>query len=410
MKLSLIVCIYNTPKEYFESSLKSVYHSTLKDFEVIVIDDGSTVDYSEIVKKYNPVYVKTENRGQLAARLFGLMLAKGEYVAFFDSDDTVSFNYHMPMVREAIESGADIVLNDWAFHTDTFRGYCKADATITQSLLVEGDDILKFFTSNEGKQHSYFVLWNKVFKRDLLMRAKAEIEATDAIMHRLTYSEDVLISFFAFKLAKKLTNVHTGYYFYRVHSQQIVNVENIDKLKAQIDMMSTTFSLMLDNVGDNSHSEEIKKGLLGWKQFMSRTHYSYAKSSKNQELFDYICEKYDVSRLKEATLKDSVSYVTSGLLGQNFEEIDNVLWQIYEKNTPLDVCYNKKDAYVAGAIEYLGKHEDRIIAYSKDAKITVPKQNISLKTRILHSKFVCTLGMVLFKKGSKTRAFLKKHF
>ena len=62
MKLSLIVCIYNTPKEYFESSLKSVYHSTLKDFEVIVIDDGSTVDYSEIVKKYNPVYVKTENR------------------------------------------------------------------------------------------------------------------------------------------------------------------------------------------------------------------------------------------------------------------------------------------------------------------------------------------------------------
>lgn len=410
MKLSLIACVYNTPKEYFESSLKSVYNSTLKDFEVIVVDDGSDIDYSEIIKKYNPVYVKTENRGQLAARLFGLTLASGDYVAFFDADDTVSFNYHMPMVREAQTTGADIVLNDWAFNTDTFKGYCKGDDTISREVSCEGDDVLKLFASAEGKHHSHFVLWNKVFSRKTLLLAKAELEKTDAIMHRLTYSEDVLICFFAFKNAKKLKNVHTGYYFYRIHSSQIVNVENADKLKAQIDMMSKTLSLMLENIGQNAHSEEIAKNLKSWRELMARTHYSYAKSSKSTELFEYISEKYGVARLKSAGLGDSASYMATGVLGDNFEKIDEALYEIYKAETPLDVCYDRKDAYVSGVIDYLGKNEGRIIAYSKDAKLTVPKQSIKLTTRILHSKILYTIGMVLFKKGSKTRAFFKRHF
>ena len=105
MKLSIVICIYNTEKEYLVQCLKSIRNSTLKndEYEIVVIDDGSTEDYSKIIKKYDPVCVKTPNRGLLSARLLGVMVAKGEYIAFCDSDDTVSFNYYAPMLKKAYE-------------------------------------------------------------------------------------------------------------------------------------------------------------------------------------------------------------------------------------------------------------------------------------------------------------------
>ena len=102
MKLSVIVCLYNTKKEYLDKCLRSIRESTLKndEYELLVIDDGSSESYDEIIKKYNPVYVKTPNRGLLSARLYGIMIAKGEYIAFCDSDDSVSFNYYKPIFAE----------------------------------------------------------------------------------------------------------------------------------------------------------------------------------------------------------------------------------------------------------------------------------------------------------------------
>ena len=48
MKLSVIICVYNTEKQYFEECLKSIRKSTLKDYEILVIDDGSNIDYSDV--------------------------------------------------------------------------------------------------------------------------------------------------------------------------------------------------------------------------------------------------------------------------------------------------------------------------------------------------------------------------
>ena len=64
MKLSIIVCLYNTNRKYFEDCLFSITNSTLnkKDYEILVIDDGSDSDYSDITEKYGARLIKTENR------------------------------------------------------------------------------------------------------------------------------------------------------------------------------------------------------------------------------------------------------------------------------------------------------------------------------------------------------------
>ncbi len=410
MKLSIIVCLYNTKKEYFDECLKSIRQSSLKkeDYELIVIDDGSSQRYDEILKKYDPVYVKTDNRGLMATRLFGIMIAKGEYIAFCDADDTVSFNYHAPMLKKAYKENADIVINDWAFDTHATKYACGDDRTIKEDLCFEGDEILRFFASGEGRAHSYFVQWNKMFKRSLLLLAKAELEKTDAVTNKpFTFSEDALSNFFAMKYAKKLVNTHTGYYFYRVHDAQSVSTNGEIGLKNEIDQMALTFDIMLSHLPQNEYTSEMKENIESWRAYMARKHYSYAKNQKHEEAFDYIKEKYKQEKLEISRVKDSTVYIGTRLLGENFNDIDRELYRVYKSTEPINVVYDKKDKYVAGVIDYLINEEGKALSSTSNKIVIVPKRKIKARNRILHNKLVCLVGISLFKKGSKMRAILK---
>lgn len=409
MRLSVIVCVYNTEKKYFEECLKSIRNSTLKDYEILVIDDGSTIDYADIIAKYEPRYVKTDNRGLFASRMFALTIANGDYVAFVDSDDTVSFNYHLPMLDKAKVLDLDVVINDWAFHTEKTRYFCANDPLISEDVAVKGDDVLMEFVRYEGRVHSYFVHWNKVTKRSTLLKAKSELEKTDIIMHRHTYSEDALINFFVFKNAKRVSNIHTGYYFYRVHEDQSINASSRDKLAKQIDDMTRSFDIMLANIGKHMYASEIKYGILKWRELMSRTHYTYAKTNKHTDLYEYIKERYQVEKLQTSTKKDGELYQKNQLLGDNFLDIDKALRKIYFTNSNVTVIYDKSDEYVARTMKYIErmKHD---VTDTERKTLMVPKKIISAKNRFLHNHFIYSVGMLLFKKGSRARAFLKSKF
>ncbi|MBR2024574.1 MAG: glycosyltransferase family 2 protein, partial [Clostridia bacterium] len=387
MKLSVIICVYNTEKQYFEECLKSVRNSTLKDYEILVIDDGSTIDYTDVIKKYEPRYVKTENRGLFASRLFAISIAKGDYVTFVDSDDTVTFNYHQPMLNAAINLNCDVVINDWAFHTERTRYFCVNDPLICEDVTITGDECLKELVGQEGRAHSYFVHWNKLTKKSVLLKAKEELESTDIIMHRHTYSEDAIINFFVFRNAKKVINIHTGYYFYRIHNDQSVNASNKDKLIAQIDDMSRSFDIMLCNIGKNMYAKEIKYSILKWRALMSRTHYSYAKAGKHKELYGYIKDKYKVETLQTSTKKDGELYAKTKLLGDNFLEIDKCLRKIYFTDANVTVMYDKSDLYVVRTMKYIERLK-RNVKETEQKTLFVPKRIISAKNRFLHNPLV----------------------
>lgn len=407
MKLSVIICVYNTDREKLNACLNSIYSSTLKDFEVILVDDGSDIDYFDIVEKYHPVYAKTSNRGHLAARTYGLMLASGDYVAYLDSDDSVTVNYHAPMIDCAVESQCDIVVNDWAFKTASSIAYCENDTTINSDFQLEGDEILMKYSHHCGKQHAYFVLWNKIFKRELLLKAKEEIEKTDVIMKKMTYSEDMLITFFACKHAKKMKNIHTGYYFYNVHEGQSVLANTSEKIKEQADLITKNFKIMSRSIGENKYAEQIAKNINEWKLMMSRTHYSYAKAQNDDELSSFIKEAYNVENLVPATANDSSDYAATGLLGSNFIGIDNVLRWIYKKGDGVSVNYDKNDKYICSTLDYFAKKRGINVIFDKHGELSIPKREISIKNRILHSKLAYSIGMKLFPKGSKLRNKLK---
>jgi glycosyltransferase involved in cell wall biosynthesis len=89
-RVSVIIPAYNTAK-YIAATLDSVFRQTYRDFEVIVINDGSPDSdiFEQAIQPYREriVYLKQENRGPAAARNLGILKARGEYIAFLDSDD-----------------------------------------------------------------------------------------------------------------------------------------------------------------------------------------------------------------------------------------------------------------------------------------------------------------------------------
>jgi len=116
-KVSIIVPVYNVEK-YLEKCLDSIVNQTLKDIEIIVVNDGTKDNSQEIIDKYVKKYPKKvkgyikENGGLSSARNYGLKYANGEYIAFVDSDDYVELDMFEKMYNKAINNNYDIVVCD----------------------------------------------------------------------------------------------------------------------------------------------------------------------------------------------------------------------------------------------------------------------------------------------------------
>lgn len=112
-KISIVIPVYNTEK-YLEKCISSVLSSTLKDVEVILIDDGSTDDSlricDEFAQKDNRIIVLHQpNQGVSVARNIGIDNAKGEWLAFVDSDDYIFPDYYKDLIQVAEDNHVDIV-------------------------------------------------------------------------------------------------------------------------------------------------------------------------------------------------------------------------------------------------------------------------------------------------------------
>lgn len=121
MKLSIIVPVYNMAADgKLEYCLESLVHQTLENYEIIAVDDASTDNSFEILKRYEKEYpdrfraVRSEvNKRQGGAKNIGLSLAKGEWIGFIDSDDWITPDMYEKLLKKAEETGADMVGCDY---------------------------------------------------------------------------------------------------------------------------------------------------------------------------------------------------------------------------------------------------------------------------------------------------------
>ena len=119
--VSIIIPVYNV-EDYIEDTLASVLNQTYRDFEVILVDDGSvdrSIEYAErVFQKYNfnkYIILKEKNSGQGIARNYGMDFARGDWIFFMDSDDLLNKRTLEIMTSKLIDSQTDMVFCGFSF-------------------------------------------------------------------------------------------------------------------------------------------------------------------------------------------------------------------------------------------------------------------------------------------------------
>ena len=163
MKISVIVPVYNVEK-YLRKCLDSLVNQTFKDYEVILVNDGSTDNSANIINEYLSKYpfikcFKKENGGMSSARNVGLDNASGEYLAFVDSDDFVEIFFLEKLYQKAIETESDVVVcNYHALNEEEKR-------TINCHMMFSPEDKREYLLSPP-------MVWNKLIKRNIFEKIR----------------------------------------------------------------------------------------------------------------------------------------------------------------------------------------------------------------------------------------------
>lgn len=166
VKVSVIIPVYNV-EEYIDKCLKSLINQTLKEIEIIVVNDGSPDNSQKIIDKYVKKYpekVKSfikENGGQGSARNYGLLQANGEYIAYVDSDDWVETNMLEEMYNKAISDNSDVVV-------------CGNNVVSMNGEIIKVEPAVIYNDTNLDILFGKMAVWNKIYKKELLLKNKIE--------------------------------------------------------------------------------------------------------------------------------------------------------------------------------------------------------------------------------------------
>lgn len=213
-KVSVIIPLYKVEK-YLKKTINSVLRQTLKDIEIILVNDGSPDSSGEIAEKYKfkDLRVKVihkENGGISSARNAGLKLATCDYVLFIDSDDWIENEMVYEMYLKAVKYDADLVVCNYS---KIYENYIERD------VLSIRDEVIDI---SEGKLEQYLlnystgdIVWNKLYKKSIIEDYHVAFQKNIA--------EDTLFNLFYILHTKRVCTISKSYYNYLQRVDSLVH-------------------------------------------------------------------------------------------------------------------------------------------------------------------------------------------
>ena len=238
-KVSLIIPVYNV-ENYIEKCLNSVVNQTLKDMEVIIVNDGSKDLSKQKIEKYLEKYpwikyLEKENGGLSDARNYGLHYATGKYIAFLDSDDYVENTMYEEMYNLAERENADMVECDFIWE---YPNKIRKDVGVIYN------------SKKEMIEKARVVAWNKLIKRDVLKRTQIEFPVG------LRY-EDVEFFYKLVPYLNKVSFVKKCFIHYIQRENSIANTQNI-RNKEIFTVLENVITYYKENDLYDEYKEELE--------------------------------------------------------------------------------------------------------------------------------------------------------
>ena len=232
-KLSIIVPVYGVEK-YIDKCLNSLVKQSLKEIEIIVVNDGTKDNSQKIIDKYVKKYpdkIKSyikENGGQGSARNYGLEKANGEYIGYVDSDDFVEKDMYKKLYNKAKENNYDIVVCGNYNVSEDYQN--KNIDTFINNYNTDLENI--FF----GKM----AVWNKIYKRDILIKNKLEFKEK-------VWYEDLAFTLKAIMDSNTFAFIDEPLYDYLIREGSTMNNSNVQRNLEILDAFNDILSYIQHN-------------------------------------------------------------------------------------------------------------------------------------------------------------------
>lgn len=233
--VSVIIPVYNT-SEYLIRCLDSILNQTLKNIEVIIINDGSTDQSEDIIKEYSlkDSRIKAfnqKNQGVSVARNLGIKYSKGEYLIFVDSDDYIHTEMFEELVNASKKNRVAVAKCD-VFYIKT-SGIKKLKYEDSNIKVLESLDVLKHLYTIFDETH-YGYTHSKLYKRDLIINNNLNFTVD------MSFAEDTLFFLEACILAGKVVYVPKQLYFY--------NLTNVSLTRTYIKNLGDKYKFLHSNL------------------------------------------------------------------------------------------------------------------------------------------------------------------
>lgn len=204
VKVSITVPVYKVEKD-LARCIESLINQSLKDIEIILVDDGSPDRCGEICDKYASIdsrikVIHKENGGLASARQAGLNAITGEYYTVCDSDDWIEPNAYETLYNFAKETDADIVLSDY------YINYPNGKETKNSPYIYTNQDQ---FLLDSMEQKAPISTWSKLFKVDTIRQYHIGYEAN------INLGEDALFLYKILKHPIKISQINKAFYHYQ---------------------------------------------------------------------------------------------------------------------------------------------------------------------------------------------------
>ena len=240
-KLSIIVPVYGVEK-YIDKCLNSLVKQSLKEIEIIVVNDGTKDNSQKIIDKYVKKYpdkIKSyikENGGQGSARNYGLKKTTGEYIGYVDSDDFVEKDMYKKLYNKAKENNYDIVVCGNYNVSEDYQNK-NIDAFINN-----------YNTDLENIFFGKMAVWNKIYKRDILIKNKLEFKEK-------VWYEDLAFTLKAIMNSNTFAFIDEPLYDYLIREGSTMNNSNV---KRNLEILEA-FDDILSYIKHNKKEEYFDK-------------------------------------------------------------------------------------------------------------------------------------------------------
>ncbi len=390
-KLSVVIPVYNT-EQYLPRCIDSLINQTYKNIEFIFVNDCSPGNAEEIIKKYQEQdsrikYVTYDkNRGLFRARMAGAEKAKGEYIAFMDSDDYATLDFYNTLIKCAEEKNAEIAIGKTIFknvsNIDSVRNLHDECFLFDK---IEGENVRKAYFGQKGLCFSWHTVWNKIYKKDLWDKCFPYYKKIDT---HLIMTEDIAFSSLLFYNAKSVATVENDGYFYCENEGASTNAakttlkrftKNMSDIKRVFDFVNEYFDEVgADNYIVNSFNETKKYYARMWQELADNTFKGDELKTADEIMRDFIGD------FKEHTNRDYHFFASmSSKWNGGLESIKDTIAKSKCKYVSFDIF----DTLI---MRYVYNPEDIFLLMNKKFE-EVYKSNISFDKLRIGAERVCRM-------------------